>query len=272
MFKRAAGFATIVLVLCFAACSGTQPLSTATPRPSDIEAACEQVVLNFTDGEPVEFAHVSFEDYVYQDDRYEYVVDSQYLYIKKISTISYEEHKALHTEGTKAGTKEAAENLGVEIYKKVMSGLLLDEGGIKIKCLSPEETLFFVEINETINGIPTGTFASIDMSASGNILNAIFVLGDAENTDRLINEQDKMISVEDAKKIALEKIDSMAAELEAENIQIDESEPCEIVTLGDTTVWAVPFTYTKQGVSYICGGIVNVEVFSGEVIDVRMYA
>ena len=271
MFKWAAGFTAIILVLCIAGCSGGQPFSTATPRPSDIQAACEQVVLDYTDGESVEFANVSFEDYVYQDDRYEYVVDSEYLYIKKISTVSYEVHKELSIVGTEAGTKEAAENMGVEIYQKVMSGLLLDGGDMKIKCLSPEETLFFVEINETIDGIPTGTFASVDVSASGSILSAIFTLGDAENIDRLINERDKMISVEDAKRIALEKVNSMAAKLKAENIQIDDSVPCEIVTLGDTTVWAVPFRYSKYGDdSY--GGIVNVEVFSGEVFDVRMYA
>ena len=82
---------------------------------------------------------------------------------------------------------------------------------------------------------------------------------------------DGKISIESAEAIALEKANSMAAELSAENIQLDENEPCELMTLKDTTVWAVKFTYTIQGQTdspVVYGMLVMVDVYSGEIFRV----
>lgn len=87
--------------------------------------------------------------------------------------------------------------------------------------------------------------------------------------------QDGMISIEEAQETALEKAFSMASELNAENIRLDESEPCELMTLGDTTVWAVRFTYTikdQPDSPAFYGGIVMVNAYSGEVFRVNLCA
>ncbi len=289
MKKSAMALMAVFLTLCLAGC-GNPPEEPPTPRPSDLQEACEQVVSDFTDGEPIEFDRIIASDeednawrqayysgnYVFTDDRYEYTVDPERLYIKRISTVSNEVRSELHTGDTQAGTEEDAETLAVEIYRKALSEFLLEDGGTEIKCLHPGEGIYFVEINETINGIQTGTFAGIDLSTSGNILGASFILGDPGNIDRLINEQNKMISEENAKQIALEEVNRRAEKLEAESIQIDDSKPCEIITLGDTTVWVVPFTYIRKGQPanqpFDYGGQVMVEVFSGEVFNFSLYA
>lgn len=251
-----------------------------------IQSKCEQVVLDFTKGEPVEFVKkigtgeksLAWEDlypgfYDYKDDIYHYIVDPNNLYLYGIYKIPGAAWDRANESKGRIIIKEEAINIAVEMSKKVMAKFLIQKGNLEAHCTSPEETGYYnVDIVETFNNIPTGNQTSIAISSSGTIGFAFFHKGDDENIEKLINEQNKMISEETAQQIALEKVKSMATELEAENIQIDDSEPCEMMTLEDTTVWAVPFTYTKQGVDYACGGIVNVEVFSGEVYDVRMYA
>ncbi len=63
------------------------------------------------------------------------------------------------------------------------------------------------------------------------------------------------------------------ADLQAENIQINRSEPGGLMTLGDTTVWAVKYSYTTQGNSedQYCI-LVMVDVFSGEIFRVYQCA
>jgi len=86
-------------------------------------------------------------------------------------------------------------------------------------------------------------------------------------------DADGKISTESAEAVALEKANSMAAELSAENIQLDENELCELMTLKDTTVWAVRFTYTIQGQadsSGVYGILVMVDAYSGEIFRVYL--
>ncbi len=84
---------------------------------------------------------------------------------------------------------------------------------------------------------------------------------------------DGKISTESAEAIALEKAKSMAAELAAENIQLDKNKPCELMTLKDTIVWAVRFTYTVQNQPDqpgVYGILVMVDAYSGEIFRVYL--
>lgn len=276
MKKRAMALMAVILMLCLAGC-GNPPEE--PPHPSDLQAACEQAVLNFTDGEPVEFARkVDSSDqkwpeevwgfYLFEDDAYQYIVDPDELYIRWIT----KKTGVKEADGPQC-TKENAESMALDLFNKVMSKFLIQGGKVTAECTSPEDSegSYVITVQESLNGIPTGNSAGILITKKGALSNGVFQKGDAENIKKITNGKDEMISVETAEQTALEEANSMAAELEAENIRIDDSKPCEMMTLGDTTVWAVQFKYSKRGDdSYV--GVVMVDAFSGEVFKVYLGA
>lgn len=277
MFKQAKGLMVALLVLCLAGCGSVQPAPTVSPYPSNIQEVCEQVVLGFTEGEPVEFVekvdetngelgdqHFGF--YVFEDKTYQYIVDPNEIYICRIHLIDDSVWRDIGESEDVTCLKTDARDLAVGVFNKVMSKYMMEGSRVEADC--PDSSSYTFTVNEMLNGIPTGNSAGISISKNGILEGGVFQLGDPENIDKLINEQNKMISVETAQQIALEEVKAKLG-LDAENIQFDDSEPCEMMTLGDATVWAVRFTYTSKTqpnspIAY--GALVMVEVFSGEVL------
>ena len=253
------------------------PSATAAPRPSDIKAVCEQVVLEFTEGNPVSLVGLINEtnedlkdqylgDYVFKDDTYQYIVDADELYIRCIDMKPELLEGELLKPETVSG--DSGENLALEIFNKVLSDFFVEDGEVTALYTSPPryDGCEAIDVQERINCVPTGNRARICISQSNVFLGGIFYKGSREQA-----ENAQMISAESAEQTALEEVNSMVAELNVENIRIDDSEPCKIMTLGDMTVWAVQFRYSKwNDDSY--GGIVMIDAFSGEVFRVYLYA
>ena len=281
MIKQTIVWIAVALAFVLAGCGSVQPSTTATPRPSDIKAACEQVVLKFTDGKPVEFVEKIDENsdrwpegllgyYVFEDDIRQYVVDPDALWIRRMRKkpgSAWDELEA----SRQPCTREEAESGALEAFKKVMLDFLVEGGEVTAECTSPAESegSYIIEVQERFNGIPTGNSAGIFVSKTGIFESGVFSKGDAEHIDKLINGKVEMISAETAQQIALESIKARPDMEAAENIQIDDNEPCELMPLEGTAVWAVRFTYTviEQPDSPAAYGIlVMVDAFSGEVV------
>ncbi len=282
----------ILLVVMFASCAAEQTyiddealnksFATASPR-SDAETQmdCQSVVEGFT-GKPVEFVKKIGSDeknehqrqnylgyYVFEDDLYTYIVDPDYLYIRRIMVADKAWDKLRNSSQQKISAEEAGKN-AKEIFNKVLSKFFLQGSGARVtygESRADDTVNYSFIILEEINGLPTGNGAGFTISDNGAFFGGSFDIGDPDHIKKLLKNKDKMISKEKAAQIAVEKIKAMP-ELDAENILLDETETIDLITGKDMTVWRVYITYDKRGEStMVCrGAMVPVDVFSGEVV------
>lgn len=245
-----------------------------------VQSNCEQVVKDFTDGKPINFIEKVGENnkklrdlysgkYLFEDELYEYIVEPDNLYICRLDGKPGAAWNELIAGQT--CTKEDAESIALEVFNKIMLKFFVQGGEITVICKSiPEEAgNFSIDVEEKLNGIPTGNNADIFVSKSGNLLGGVFLKGDPQNINRLINEKDKMISLEAAEEAALKAIKT-DPELAAEDIEISDSEPAEYMTIENQTSWKVNITFMENNLKRYAS--VMVDVFSGEVVKVYLSA
>jgi hypothetical protein len=285
----------ILSVVMFASCAAQQTytdeainkaFATASPRSdAETQAECQTVVEGFTD-KPVEFVKKIGSDeknehqrqnylgyYVFEDDLYTYIVDPDYLYIRRIMVADKAWDKLSNSPQLKISGEEAKEK-ATDIFKKILSQFFIQgsEASATYSAnhndgLRPDAVNYTVTILEEINGIPTGNGAGLTITDDGALQGGNFEIGDPDHIKKLLKDKDKMISSDAAAQIAVDKIKAMK-ELDAENILIDDTKTIELITWKDMTVWRVYITYDKRGEStMVCrGAIVPVDVFSGEVV------
>lgn len=265
----------------------SKAFATAAPRSeAEAQADCQSVVEGFT-GKPVDFVKKIDTDekdgylkknypgyYVFKDELYEYLVDPDYLYIRRIMVATTEAWDKLRNSPQLKISGEEAKEKATDIFKKILSKFFIQgsEASATYSAnhndgLRPDAVNYTVTILEEINGLPTGNGAGLTITDDGALQGGTFEIGDPEHINKLLRDKDKMISSEKAAQIAIDKIKAMP-ELDAENILLDDTETIELITYKDMTVWRVHITYDKRGEStMVCrGAVVPVDVFSGEVV------
>lgn len=259
MCKRVAMFAMAILVLILPGCGNTQ-------------AVCKQLVLDFTESESVRFVETIGQaneelagDCVFEDELFQYTVDPAGLYICRIDMKP--EPLAEELAKPEKVSDDSAERIALDIFNKVLSEFLVEDGEVTALYASPAkyEGGDTMDVQERIDGVPTGNRARIHLSKSRVFLDGVFHTGSFEQA-----KSAQMISVETAEQIALEQARGMK-EINAENMKIDESEPSELMGLKDMAVWAVRIAWSdSDGFAY--GSLVMVDAYSGEVFRVYFCA
>lgn len=289
--KKLLSILMILPALIFASCAAQQTyideaFATAVPR-SEAEAQmdCRKVVEDFT-GTPVDFVKRIDSDekddylkknyfgyYVFKGELYEYLVDPDHLYIRRIMIADKAWDKLRNSPQLKISGEEAKEK-ATDIFKKILFKFFIQgsEASATYSAnhndgLRPDAVNYTFTILEEINGIPTGNGAGLTITDDGALQGGNFDIGDPDHIKKLLKDKDKMISSDAAAQIAVEKIKAMP-QLDAENILLDDTEAIDLITWKDMTVWRVHITYDKRGESLlVCrGATVPVDAFSGEVV------